>query len=84
MKLPVRWIFYGADGSVIRIFPDDSKRQAFSLGSNIEMRPLGLFHQLTVYNVQLMATGNFSCEIVPPCPDNIVIAQNTSLTVQPG
>ena len=87
ITFPVRWIFYSPDGSIIRLFPnfrDDSKRQASSLGLNIEIGPPGLFHQLTVYNVQLMATGIFSCEIMPPCPDDIIIAQNTSLTVQPG
>ena len=91
ITLPVRWIFYSPDGSVIRIFPnirDDSdrftKRQANLLGSNIEIGPPRLFHQLTVYDVQLMATGTVSCEIVPPCPNDIIIAQNTSLFVQPG
>ena len=67
--------------------PDDSdrlsKRQA-SYDFDLEIGPPGLHHQLVIYDVPLTATGNFSCEMVPPCPDNIVIAQNTSLTVEPG
>jgi len=71
----------------MRIFPnirDDSKRQVSPLGLNIEIGPPELFYQLTIYDVQLPATGIFSCEILPPCQDNIIIAQNVSLTVEPG
>lgn len=88
--LSVRWIFYSSDGNIMRIspsFPDDSdrlsKRQT-SYDFDIEIGPPRLYHQLIIYDVPLTATGNFSCEIIPPCPDNIVIAQNTSLTVEPG
>ena len=88
---PVRWIFYRPDGTTSNIFsriPDDSdrfsKRQTTAPGFAFEIGPPGLFNQLTVYDVPLTATGIFSCEIVPPCPDDIVIAQNTSLNVEPG
>lgn len=86
---PVRWIFYSSDGTISEIspsIPDDSdisKRQTAS-DFDVELGPPGLYHQLIIYDVPLTATGNFSCEIVPPCQDNIVIAQNTSLTVEPG
>ena len=92
INLPVRWIYYSPDGSITRIVStvqDDSdmisKRQTEAPPSfTTEIDPPGLFHQLTVYDVPLMATGIFSCEIVPPCRDDIIIAQNTSLTVNPG
>lgn len=91
ITLPVRWIFYSPDGTIIRIplnIQDDSdtfkKRQTSASDFNIKIGPPGLFHRLTVYNAPLIATGIFSCEILPPCPDNIIIAQNTSLTIEPG
>ena len=85
LAFPVRWIFYSRDGNTIRIpttgdMFDDGQTISFV----IEFEPAGLFHRLTINNVPLTATGTFSCEIAPPCQDNIVIAQNTSLTVQPG
>lgn len=81
----VRWIFYSPDGTVIRIplnFRDDGEESASRFPTTVG--PAGLFYQLTVFDVPLTATGIFSCEVSPPCRDNIVIAQNTSLTVQPG
>ena len=83
LAFPVRWIFYSQDGSTIRISTTDVM---FDDGQTLsfEIEPAGLFHRLTINNIPLTATGIFSCEIAPSCRDSIVVAQNTSLSVQPG
>ena len=61
-----------------------SKRQTTAPTPPALFEPPGLYHRFTFFNVPLSASGVYSCEILSSCPDTLVIAQNTSLTVTPG
>jgi len=90
LSLAVRWRFYNTEGTNMIMGPgrrgDDrlSKRQTMTPTPPALFEPPGLYHRFTFSNIPLSADGVFSCEIVSSCPDSLVIAQNTSLTVTPG
>ena len=91
LSLEIRWRFYNSEGVDSIIGPlyrrDDDmlrKRQTTAPTPPALFEPPRLYHRLTLFNVPLSSNGVFSCEIASSCPDSIVIAQNTSLTVTPG
>ena len=79
LSLAVQWRFYNTEGVDMIIGPGRTED-----GPTALFEPPGLYHRFTLFNVQLSSSGVFSCEIVSSCPDPLVIAQNTSLTVIPG
>lgn len=74
--LEVRWAFYGTTEVLSPSEMIESNQFIFE--------PAGLFHQITIINVSLDNTGNYSCEVVPNCNDSFAIAYNVTLTVVPG
>ena len=85
LSLPIQWRLYNTEGNDVIITPDvEGQDNTITSSIQFETPTTELFHQITLFNISLSANGTFSCELLPPCSDALVIAKNISLTVIPG